>query len=55
MDVSMKVSGKTILNKVKGMKNSLIYQFIMAHIKKENRMGMENINGKTVKIIKVNG
>jgi len=27
----------------------------MVHIKKENRMGMENINGKTVNIIKDNG
>ena len=51
----MKVNGKTISSKVKDFRNSLICQFIMAHIKKENRMAMENINGKTVRIIKGNG
>lgn len=55
MDVSTKVTGKIITSKVKGMKNSLIYQFTMVLIKKENLMDMENINGKMAKIIKVSG
>ncbi len=32
MDVSIKVNGKTILNKVKAFKDLLIHPFMMAHI-----------------------
>lgn len=55
MDGSIKGNGKTISSKVKDTRNSLIYQFIMAHIKKENRMDMENMNGRMVKIMKASG
>lgn len=55
MDGSIKVSGKTISSKVKDTKNLLTYQFIVAHIKKENRMDMENMNGRMVKIMKASG
>lgn len=37
------------------MKNSPIHPYIKAAIKKENRMDTENMNGRTVKFMKVNG
>lgn len=51
----MKDNGKTILSKVKVLKNLQIYPSTMAHIKKESHMDTESMNGKMVKIMKVNG
>jgi hypothetical protein len=51
----MKDSGKKILSQVKVTNSLLMVLYIKASIKMVSQMDMENIYGKMVKFIKVNG
>jgi hypothetical protein len=54
MEIDTKDNSKNVLNMEKVLINLIMVIYIEAHIRMENRMGMANIIGQTVALIRAN-